>query len=892
MESAEIARRWLRFFEDRGHTVVPSASLIADDPNLLLVNAGMVPFKPYFLGEVPPPYPRAASIQKCVRTLDIDEVGRTTRHASFFQMCGNFSFGDYFKEQAIPLAWELLTSSVADGGYGLPADRLWVTVYDDDDEAETIWRESVGVPAERIQRRGMADNFWSMGVPGPCGPCSEIFYDRGPEYGAEGGPVADEDRYIEIWNLVFMQFERGDGGGKKDDYPIVGELPAKNIDTGLGLERLATILQDVDNLYEIDTTRQILDRATELTGKVYGQDEAADVRLRIVADHTRTAALLVGDGVTPGNEGRSYVLRRMMRRVVRNMRLLGAKGPTSVALAEAAIDAMSPQYPELAKDRERIRAVTEAEERAFAQTLDRGTAQLDAAVAALPSSGQRVLAGAQAFALHDTFGFPIDLTLEMAAEHGVEVDEDGFRTLMTQQRDRAKADAKSKKAGHADVSAYRELLDLHGPTDWLAYEGLRTEARVLGLLSDGAAVPALGQGQIGEAILDRTTFYAESGGQHADAGHLVGDGVRVEVLDVQRPVKGLVVHQVRVLDGELRLDSAVQAEVDPDWRRDARQAHSGTHVVHAALREVLGPTALQSGSFNRPGYLRLDFAWQKALSRGERQGLEEVSNRAVRDDLPVTVDYMTLAEAQQRGALALFGENYGEQVRVVEIGGPWSSELCGGTHVASSAQIGPLVVTGESSVGSGVRRVEAVVGLPAFGYLAKERDLVGQLAELLNARPSDVKDRVEALLLRVKDAERELDQLRAAELRASAAKMADAAHVVDGVTVVSFQAPDGLDAGAVRQLVMDARGGIDAQQPAVVVGAGVGDGKVAVVAATNDAGRARGLSANDILRAVLVPLGGRGGGKDDVAQGGGTAVDAVPAGLAAVDDAVRAAVGS
>ncbi len=432
MESAEIRRRWLEFFEARDHTVVPSASLIADDPTLLLVNAGMVPFKPYFLGEVGAPYPRATSVQKCVRTLDIDEVGKTTRHASFFQMCGNFSFGDYFKEGAIPLAWELLTRPVSDGGYGMPEDRLWVTVYHDDDEAAEIWRRTVGVPSERIQRRGKEDNFWSMGVPGPCGPCSEIYFDRGPAYGVDGGPVADEDRYLEIWNLVFMQFERGEGAGKAD-YPILGELPAKNIDTGLGLERLATVLQGVENLYEIDTTRRILDRASALTGKAYGADHGDDVRLRVVADHARTAVMLIGDGVTPGNEGRGYVLRRIMRRVVRSMRLLGGADGTMGELVDATVAAMGPQYPELVADTARIQTVAHAEEASFLATLRTGTALFDVAAAQTKQAGSAVLAGSEAFQLHDTFGFPIDLTLEMAAEAGLGVDEDGFRALMAEQ---------------------------------------------------------------------------------------------------------------------------------------------------------------------------------------------------------------------------------------------------------------------------------------------------------------------------------------------------------------------------------------------------------------------------------------------------------------------------
>ena len=449
MESAEIRARWLRFFESDNragltHTVVPSASLILNDPNLLLVNAGMVPFKPYFLGEIEPPYKRATSVQKCVRTLDIDEVGKTTRHASFFQMCGNFSFGDYFKEGAIALAWDLLTRPIIDGGFGFPESKLWVTVYLDDDEAANIWHEKIGIPKERIQRRGMADNFWSMGVPGPCGPCSEIYYDRGPEYGKEGGPIADEDRYLEVWNLVFMQNIRGEGGDK-NSFPIVGELPAKNIDTGLGLERTAALLQGVENIYEIDTTMQILNRASELAGVKYGKDMKSDVSLRVIADHTRTAMMLIGDGVTPGNEGRGYVLRRMMRRTTRNMRLLGAEDANMNELMNSSISAMGTQYPELVTDKNRIISVAVAEESVFLQTLKSGTQIFDLASKVLKTSGGVKLSGDEVFKLHDTYGFPFDLTLEMASEEGLTIDETGFRRLMKEQKDRAKADAKAKR---------------------------------------------------------------------------------------------------------------------------------------------------------------------------------------------------------------------------------------------------------------------------------------------------------------------------------------------------------------------------------------------------------------------------------------------------------------
>ncbi|NBO16314.1 MAG: alanine--tRNA ligase, partial [Actinobacteria bacterium] len=618
MNSADIRSRWLNFFESSNsqkltHTVVPSASLIADDPNLLLVNAGMVPFKPYFLGEVKPPYKRATSVQKCVRTLDIDEVGKTTRHASFFQMCGNFSFGDYFKEGAIALAWELLTRSVADGGYGFAENKLWVTVFENDDEAAQIWEKQIGIPKNRIQRRGMADNFWSMGIPGPCGPCSEIYFDRGKEYGKEGGPVADEDRYLEIWNLVFMQNIRGEGGDK-NSFPIIGELPAKNIDTGLGLERTAALLQGVENIYEIDTTRIILDKASELTKVKYGSNEQMDVSLRVVADHARTAMMLIGDGVTPGNEGRGYVLRRMMRRAIRNMRILGSQDLVITELIQSAISAMGPQYPELVTGGERILAVAQAEEDSFAQTLKSGTSIFDLAATEIKNTKQRSLSADTVFRLHDTYGFPFDLTLEMAREKGLEVDEAGFRKLMNQQRDRAKADAKAKKSGHTDLSEYRSIVDKSGLSKFIGYEDTVAEAKLTGILVDGKLVSEAIAGSEIELVLDRTPFYAEGGGQLADGGEIkLANGAVIEITDVQSPLPGLIVHRGVVKSGLVKSTEQAIAEIDLQRRLAISRAHTATHMVHKAFREALGETATQAGSENAPGRFRFDFPSTSAV---------------------------------------------------------------------------------------------------------------------------------------------------------------------------------------------------------------------------------------------------------------------------------------
>jgi alanyl-tRNA synthetase len=897
METAEIRRRFLSFYESKGHTVVPSAPLVYDDPNLLFVNAGMVPFKPYFLGQQTPQWDRATSVQKCVRTGDIEEVGKTSRHGTFFQMNGNFSFGDYFKEGAIRFAWELITTPQDQGGYGLDADKIWPTVYEDDDEAYDLWHRTIGVPKERITRRGKLDNYWHMGVPGPGGPCSELYLDRGPEYGREGGPAVDEDRYLEFWNLVFMQYDLS-AVRAKDDFDIAAELPKKNIDTGMGLERMATLLQGVDNLYEIDEVYPVLDRAAELTGKKYGahsghaasESHPDDVRLRVVADHIRSSLMLIGDGVTPGNEGRGYVLRRMLRRAVRSMRLLGFDEPSLPQLLPVSVERMKNSYPELETGFDRISQIAYAEEEAFRRTLVAGTTILDTAVSRTKSQGGTTLAGDQAFQLHDTYGFPIDLTLEMAAEQGLEVDRDGFRRLMTEQRERAKADAKAKKGGHANTEVWRDLRAL-GATDWRAYSELTSEAKVLGLVVDGQRVEELEPGQRGQVVLDRTPFYAESGGQVADEGVIVADGAHLRVVDVQRPVKGLVAHTVEVLTGPLRAGQDVSAEVDAEWRVCACQAHSGTHVVHAALRQVLGPTALQSGSYNKPGYLRLDFAWGQALSPETRSEIEEVANLAVRQDLPVSAQYMTLPEARDFGALALFGETYDEQVRVIEIGGPWSRELCGGTHVGHSSQIGALSITGESSVGSGVRRLEAFVGMDALRHLAKERALVAELSEIVKVQPGELKDRVAALVARVRDAERELEKVRREQVQAQTGKLLEYARDLDGIRLLTHDAGEGAAPDDLRTMALELRGRLGDATPVVVALTGVAKGRPGVVVATNAGARERGVKAGALVRVAAQTLGGGGGGKDDLAQGGGTDATRTGDALGRIDAAVREAAG-
>ncbi|GAB5900869.1 alanine--tRNA ligase [Mycolicibacterium mageritense] len=889
MQTHEIRKRFLDHFVKAGHTEVPSASVILDDPNLLFVNAGMVQFVPYFLGARTPPWDRATSVQKCIRTPDIDEVGITTRHNTFFQMAGNFSFGDYFKKGAIELAWTLLTNPVADGGYGFDPEKLWATVYLDDDEAIELWQEVAGLPLERIQRRGMADNYWSMGIPGPCGPCSEIYYDRGPEYGIEGGPEANEDRYIEIWNLVFMQNERGEGTAK-DDFEILGPLPRKNIDTGMGVERIACLLQGVDNVYETDLVRPVIDLVACIAPRGYGVgNHDDDVRYRIIADHSRTAAIIIGDGVSPGNEGRGYVLRRLLRRIIRAAKLLGVEQPIMGDLMTTVRDEMGPSYPELVTDFERINRIAVAEETAFNRTLVSGSRLFDDAAAATKRSGATVLSGADAFTLHDTYGFPIDLTLEMAAEAGLSVDEAGFRTLMAEQRQRAKADAAARKQAHTDLSAYRELVDT-GPTEFTGFDELTSEARILGIFVDGKRVPVVGHEGLEadrvELILDRTPFYAESGGQIADEGVISGTGTsetaRAAVTDVQKIAKTLWAHRVNVESGEFIEGDTVAAAVDPKWRHGATQGHSGTHMVHAALRQVLGPNAVQAGSLNRPGYLRFDFNWQGALTEDQRSQIEEVTNEAVEADFEVHTFNTELDKAKAMGAMALFGENYPDEVRVVEIGGPFSLELCGGTHVHNSAQIGPVTILGESSVGSGVRRVEAYVGLESFRHLAKERALMAGLASTLKVPSEEVPARVANLVERLKAAEKELDKARLANARAAAANAAAGAEVIGKVRVVAQRMAAGMSAGDLRSLVGDIRGKLGSD-PAVIALIAEGEGdSVPFVVAVNPAAQDLGLRANDLVKQFAAPVNGRGGGKADMAQGSGKGAAGIDAALAAL----------
>ncbi len=896
MQTSEVHRRWLDFFARKGHEIVPSTSLVSSDPSILFTIAGMVPFIPYIIGTEQAPWPTAASVQKCIRTNDIENVGKTTRHGTFFQMAGNFSFGDYFKDGAIRYAWELLTTPQDEGGYGLDRNRIWVTIWEEDDEARTSLVDGIGFPEERIVLLPREEIFWDTGQPGPAGPCAEFHYDRGPEFGPDApsgrvrewpGDERSEDRYIEIWNLVFDQFLRGEGTGK--DYPLIRELDQKSIDTGLGVERLAYILQGKNNMYEIDQVFPLIEKAQQLTGLTYGEDEDSDVRMRVVADHVRSAMMLAADGVRPGNEGRGYVMRRLIRRAVRSMRLLGYEDRAMPELLPVARDAMCAMYPELVTDYDRISDILFTEENTFRRTLDHGTQIFEQVASGLKQQGSSVLPGDDAFTLHDTYGFPIDLTLEMAQEAGLKVDESGFRSAMQEQRERGRADIRAKKSGHTDTEVFRSILSSQGRTEFLGYTDDTAAVTVGSVLQDGALVDSAAAPAAVELVLDRTPFYAEAGGQLADQGTitLAGGGI-VEVDDVQAPVKGLSVHRGRLVEGEIHAGESGVAAIDVDRRGAIARAHTATHMVHEALLEELGDSATQAGSENSPGRMRFDFRWNQQIPASSLQQIEGIVNEKLQENLPVTDSQMSLDEAKALGAQALFGEKYGEVVRVVSIGGDWSRELCGGTHVSSTGSIGSVQLLSEASIGSGVRRVDALVGLSAYQHNSKEHALVSQLAEMLKVSRDDIPERVRSLTQRLKEMEKNLQAMRGQQLQAEAGRLAETAVDVNGVRLIAHHAGDGVTGADIRTLVNDLRNRLGDAAPAVVAVVGEADGKAAMVIATNASAREQGLAAGALLKDAAQAMGGRGGGKPDLAQGGGgdpalaqTALDSVRGALSA-----------
>jgi len=874
MNSIEIRRRFLDFFVERGHRLVPSSSLIPNDPTLLLANAGMNQFKPYFLGEVAPDFTRATSVQKVFRTSDIENVGHTTRHLTFFEMLGNFSFGDYFKAGAIAYAYELVTER-----FGLDPEHLWATVYFDDDESIGLWQE-VGIPAERIQRRGKEDNFWSMHVAGPCGPCSEVYYDRGPEHGKEGGPAADEERYLEIWNLVFMQ------SLCDEDEVIVGDLPSKNIDTGMGLERVAFLLQGRDNVFETDLLAPILEEVQAACGRVYGRDETADLSLRVVAEHARSASFLIADGVLPSNEGRGYVLRRVLRRAVDHSRRLGAGGEVMARISARVVDNLGDAWPELVAQRSLIGQVVASEEESFSRTLRQGSTLLQAAIERTRGEGGATLPGDTAFQLHDTYGFPFDLTVEAAEEAGLGVDRDRFAELMEEQRRRASLARKQMAGAMRKVDAYRELAQRFGRTNFVGYQQTSAEARVLGLLGpDGEELAVAGEGQELELILDRTPFYAESGGQVGDRGTVRGhDGTLVEVTDTRFGLEGFHVHSGRVVRGELCPEEPVLAEVDAGRRAAVARSHTATHTLHWALRNALGEHAKQQGSLVDAGRLRFDFAHFSAVSPEELAAVETEVNRHLIDDPEVRVWHTSLSEAEAAGAVGLFGEKYGAVVRVVDIG-DFSRELCGGTHVGHGSQVGPVRVLGESSVGANLRRVEALTGMDALRYFDHERKLLAEVAALLRARPDDAPEQLRRRLEALAEAQRELERLRQVELAGRAAELAGRARPAGGGWLVVERVP-GVGADELRQLANAVRERRGTGPGVVVLGSDHGGRGNLVGLVTKDLTEA-GASAREVVMPAARAVGGGAGGKGDMASGGGAQAGKLGEALAAAEAEAR-----
>ena len=854
-DAEQLRGAFTRFFTERGHTPVPSASLIPHDPSVLFTIAGMVPFKPFFLGDEVAPWPRATSVQKCFRTVDIDVVGTTQRHCTFFEMLGNFSFGDYFKADAIPYAWELVTEVL-----GIEADRLWVTVHDSDDDAEQIWADTVGVPRQRIQRLG-DDNFWKMGDTGPCGPSSEIFYDKGPDYGEDGGPAfGGSERFVEIWNLVFMQFNRTPAG---DTEP----LPRPSIDTGAGLERILPVLQGVDSIFATDLFAPMLETAQSVTGHTYGQDEQVDVGLRILADHGRAMTMLVTDGVLPANEGRGYVLRRIIRRAVRRARQLGVDRPFTGTLVDAAVGVLGSAYPAMAEQHHLVTDVVAREEEGFLRTLATGSTILEEQLA----SGVDSVSGDVAFRLHDTYGFPVELTREIAEEAGVAVDLAGFEAAMDRQRAQARAAARTGK-NVAGEQAYRSVLDTEGQTVFVGQrpDGYSAPARVVAVLADLDPEHA-GQAEI---FLDRTPFYAEGGGQVGDTGTIVTETGTALVYDTVSALPGLTSHRARVT-GELFAGQDALATID-GVRRDAlRRNHTGTHLLHAALRTVLGDHVRQQGSLVAPDRLRFDFSHHGGVAPEELAEVASLANADVLTDADVIVEETTKAQAEAMGALAFFGDKYGERVRVVRAG-PHSIELCGGTHVGALGMIGPITVVSESSIGSNTRRIEAVTGTSAFERILAREGLLAEAAALLRTEPEHVPEAIDRLMERQRAAEKSLEQARSRELQAEAASLVAGASA--GVVVARR---DGATPDQLRDLAQAVRS--TGALRAVVLG-GSPDGTKASVAVAADPSAPDPVHAGDLVKQVAPLLGGGGGGSPQVAVAGGRD----PAGIDhALDEARR-----
>ncbi|HVM15142.1 MAG TPA: alanine--tRNA ligase, partial [Egibacteraceae bacterium] len=857
MRSTEIRRTFLEFFAARGHRMWPSSSLIPNDPSLLLTVAGMVQFKPYFLGEAVPDHPRAASVQKCARTLDIENVGLTTRHLTFFEMLGNFSFGDYFKREAIAWAWEISVSPPPQG-FGFDPQRIWATIFHEDDEAADLWVSETDLDPDHLQRRdqhlrlgegrlqGKLDNFWDTGTAGPCGPCSELYYDRGPDHGAEGGPAADESRFMEYWNLVFMQYERDEPGN------IVGDLPKQNVDTGMGLERMAVLLQDVPNVYETDALRPILDRAAEVTGARYGTAQPQDVSLRVIAEHARTAGMLIADGVLPSNEARGYILRRLLRRAVRHARILGQDQPIMPAMMDAVIATLGDAWSELRDQAELINRVATGEEERFTDTLRTGLSMLDQAIAHAKEQGAGELPGDTAFTLHDTYGFPVDLTVEIAAEHGLSLDRDTFAEHMDAQRARARAAGTGgDDAGGPSTEDYRRAGSAVGPVTFVGYTNEAADTRVGALVRPGGVIEHAEEGDEVEVVLPTTPFYAEGGGQLGDHGTITTDTGRIEVIDTVQPLTGLIVHRARVAAGEVRAGQEAHARIDTARRASIRRGHTATHILHATLKDVVGEHAAQAGSAIDAGRFRFDFPHFDAITRDQIAELEERVNLRIAADPPVHTLETSQEEARRMGAIALFGEKYGEQVRVVEIG-DFSRELCGGTHVGHAAEVGMFTVLTEGSIAANLRRIEAVTGPEAFTYLSRERLIADEVARMLKVSTDEIPGRVAELMERLRAAEKEMARVRVQALMARAGSLLEAAEPVDGARVLA-SVVEGADRDSLKALATDLRNRLGSG--VVILGSATEDGKAQLFAAVTPdlAGR---IAARTVLEPGARVVGG------------------------------------
>lgn len=873
MTGKEIREMYLKFFESKGHQILPSASLIPhNDPSILWTAAGMVPFKPFFTGQAVPEYTRVTTCQKCIRTPDIEVVGRTARHHTFFEMLGNFSFGDYFKEQAIPWAWEFITEYLK-----LPPEKLWITIYQDDDEAFEIWHKNVGIPAERIVRLGKDTNFWEIGV-GPCGPCSEIYVDLGESRGC-GSPDCqvgcDCDRFLEIWNLVFIQFFRDEEGN-------YSPLKNKGIDTGMGLERVASVLQEVSSNFDTDLFREIMDFTAEMAGQKYGQDADIDLALKVIADHCRAVTFAVSDGALPGNEGRGYVIRRLLRRAVRFGRVLGVRETFLFKVSQAIITQMQEAYPELKQKSEHVLRVIRTEEERFLETLAAGSDILSALINEAKQNGVSEITGEDAFKLYDTFGFPLELTQEISAEQGLTVDVDGFAASMEEQRKRARSARQETEYLSERGVLYKALREELGETRFIGYSNLEADSNVLALLKDGLQELSATAGEEVEIILDVTPCYAESGGQVADFAILRGPDLEVEITSVNRPVEGLVIHRGKVISGILKRHDAVKVKVDVTRRLDTARNHSATHLLHKALKEVLGDHVNQAGSLVEPDRLRFDFTHYAAISPEDLQRIEKLVNNAVLANLPIEIFETSIAKAKEMGATALFGEKYGKQVRVVKMG-DYSMELCGGTHLTSTAEVGLLKIVNETSVGAGLRRIEAVTGLGVLKFLEAKEAQLQEIAAVIKSPVHELVRRTEAVIQQNKALEQEIEALRSKLAKSEVADILGQVKDVKGVPVLAsvVAAPDMDNLRNMVDMLRDKMGS------GVILLGSTNQEKVNLVAAVTKDLLGRGLHAGNLVKEIAKMVGGGGGGRPDMAQAGGKNPAKLPDAIANVYSVVE-----